>query len=121
MPASSNKRHYSRLPFIGQAKLLTHDGEHRTMVEDISLKGAMVHFAAANPLHVGESCQLHLTLSPEDALVMWTKVAHVNGLQAGLHCEAIDIDSMTHLRRMVELNSGDYALLERELAQMVTG
>ena len=121
MPASPNKRHYSRLPFIGQAKLLTHEGEHRTMVEDISLKGAMVRFSALNPLRVGESCQLHLTLSPEDALVMWTKVAHVNGLQAGLHCEAIDIDSMTHLRRMVELNSGDYALLERELAQMVAG
>lgn len=121
MSDNSNRRHFSRLPFIGQAKLLTHDGEHRTMVEDISLKGAMVHFAAFNPLRIGDSCQLHLALSAAESLVMWTKVVHVNELQAGLHCEAIDLDSMTHLRRMVELNSGDPALLERELGQMISG
>ena len=70
MPVTDNKRHYSRLPFIGQAKLLTHDGEHRTMVEDISLKGAMVRFSALNPLRVGDPCQLHLSLSAEESLVM---------------------------------------------------
>ena len=38
---------------------------------------------------------------------------------AGLHCLAIDIDSVTHLRRLVELNLGDPALLEREVSALV--
>jgi hypothetical protein len=37
------------------------------------------------------------------------------GDQVRLACDHIDIDSMTHLRRLVELNIGDSSLLEREL------
>jgi hypothetical protein len=38
-----------------------------------------------------------------------------------LLCESIDLDSITHLRRLVELNAGDPALLERELTALVAG
>jgi len=33
----------------------------------------------------------------------------------GLSCREIDLDSITHLRRLVALNLGDEALLDREL------
>jgi hypothetical protein len=36
----------------------------------------------------------------------------------GLHCRHIDIESLAHLRRLIELNLGDPALLERELAAL---
>jgi hypothetical protein len=32
----------------------------------------------------------------------------------------MEIDSITHLRRLVELNLGDEALLERELEQLLS-
>jgi len=32
----------------------------------------------------------------------------------------IDVDSMTHLRRLIELNLGDPTLLERELKALVS-
>lgn len=46
-------------------------------------------------------------------------MAHCNGEQAGLLCLTIDIDSVTHLRRLVELNLGDTDLLERELSHLI--
>ena len=36
----------------------------------------------------------------------------------GMVCRHIDVDSISHLRRLVELNLGDEALLERELAAL---
>jgi hypothetical protein len=50
---------------------------------------------------------------------MWTKVMHVEGRHVGLRCESIDLDSITHLRRLVELNSGDPGLLDRELGSLM--
>ena len=41
---------------------------------------------------------------------------HNNAL--GFRCEHIDIDSMTHLKRLVELNLADEALLHRELSAL---
>jgi hypothetical protein len=36
----------------------------------------------------------------------------------GFVCQYIDLDSISHLRRLVELNLGDGSLLERELAAL---
>jgi len=35
-----------------------------------------------------------------------------------LRCLSIDLDSITHLRRLLELNLGDPQLVERELLQL---
>jgi hypothetical protein len=45
-------------------------------------------------------------------------IAHLEGTQVGLRCDSIDIDSLTHLRRLVELNVGDEAILQRELSAL---
>jgi hypothetical protein len=37
-----------------------------------------------------------------------------------LLCHSIDIDSVTHLRRLVELNLGNADLLQRELSALVS-
>ncbi len=38
--------------------------------------------------------------------------------ELGLRCEDIDVDSITCLRRLVELNLGEPELLERELSAL---
>jgi hypothetical protein len=111
-------RRFLRLPFVAQALVLTHSGHLAVKIEDISLKGALVTFTTYNPLKVGESCQLQLELASDTTIVMWGSVAHAEGLQAGLRCEAIDLDSMTHLRRLVELNAGDVNLLDRDYVSL---
>ncbi|MCX8018285.1 MAG: PilZ domain-containing protein, partial [Rhodocyclaceae bacterium] len=71
------------------------------------------------PGRLGEHCQLRLPLGPEATISMSATIAHLAGRHVGLHCDSIDLDSVTHLRRLVELNAGDASLLERELAALV--
>ena len=55
----------------------------------------------------------------EDCISMTAGIAHVDGNRAGLLCRSIDLDSVTHLRRLIELQLGDPALLERDLAELI--
>jgi hypothetical protein len=49
---------------------------------------------------------------------MDVSVAHVEDQHIGFRCEHIDLDSITHLRRLVELNVGDTDILYRELSAL---
>ena len=49
---------------------------------------------------------------------MSTHWVHHNNGYTGLRCDSIDLDSVTHLRRLIELQLGDPALLERDLAEL---
>jgi hypothetical protein len=51
---------------------------------------------------------------------METRVTHIEGRYAGLDCHNIDLDSVTHLRRLVEFNLGSEELLERELSALLS-
>jgi len=47
------------------------------------------------------------------------ELKHVEGDHLGFKCQYIDLDSVTHLKRLVELNLGDPEMLEREFAHMI--
>jgi len=49
---------------------------------------------------------------------MEVRLAHSRDGLLGFECRAIDLDSLSHLRRLVELNLGDARLLDRELAAL---
>ena len=66
-------------------------------------------------------CQITIPLAETgNHIAMSTEVAHVHGLHTGLLCRGIDLDSVTHLRRLIELQLGDPALLERDLGELTT-
>jgi hypothetical protein len=100
-------------------RLTTHDGQAFAQLLDISLKGALLETGQVWHGKPGEECRLALELAPNATITMWTKVMHVEGRHVGLRCESIDLDSVTHLRRLVELNSGDPAILDREFASLI--
>jgi hypothetical protein len=68
---------------------------------------------------MGEQCQLRLDLAPGTTISMWGTVVHIDGQQLGLRSDSIDLDSITHLRRLVELNAGDPEMLEREISLLI--
>jgi hypothetical protein len=49
---------------------------------------------------------------------MRCKVAREDDERVGLQCTDIGIESVTHLRRMMELNTGDPELVNREFSQL---
>lgn len=115
MVSAADRRHFWRAAFHSGARLIDRSGTSSVELLDISLKGALVEVPPQWRGEAGETCQLKLTLAEDAFITMRASVAHVEGQFVGLRCESIDLDSITHLRRLVELNSGDPALLDREL------
>jgi len=91
------------------------------MLDDISLKGALLEVPPGWKGRVGDAYHLKLRLggNVNDTIIMWGRLTHLDGNKVGLLCESIDLDSITHLRRLVELNAGDPALLEREMSALL--
>ena len=117
--ATDLRRHFSRIPFHSDARLHLPHGVHVIRVLDLALKGALVEALDAFPVALGDVCSLVLPLNETgEKIVMKGLVAHLDGARIGLECQHIDVDSLTNLRRLVELNLGDASLVDRELAHL---
>lgn len=117
---NTNRRLFSRIAFHAPADLITGKGQEAAVVLDLSLKGALVRLAPGHKIAAGENCTLRVRLGDLDASIrMQGVITHGEGQYFGLACHDIDLDSATHLRRLVELNLGEPALLERELSALV--
>lgn len=118
---TQERRNFWRVAFISPAQLQDESGRiYRGQLHDLSLKGALLAVAADDDgaERLGQSgtrLQLQLALSDEVTIRMQTTLMHRHERLLGLRCDAIDLDSVTALRRLVELNADDPALLDREL------
>lgn len=119
---TDDRRRYSRIAFNAGGRLSLAGRDIEGHVLDLSLKGALVHIRGeVRGLDVGVACALHVDLDELGGQIrMQGTITHVAGQQLGLTCRAIDIDSATHLRRLVELNLGSADLLDRELSALVS-
>lgn len=118
---TSNRRQFSRIHFQSAAKLLLSNGEFAVELIDLSLKGALVRPLGELVAAMGSDCTLQISLDDQDSAIRMacTVVHHEAGLY-GLTCREIDLDSITHLRRLVALNLGDETLLEREFSLLIS-
>ena len=123
MTQVNERRKFWRAAFNAPVKLVREVAAVDAMLDDISLKGALLEVPPGWPGKVGDPCQIKLRLGGgEDMkIAMSGRITHVAGRKIGMSCESIDLDSITHLRRLVELNAGDPALLERELSALLAG
>jgi len=115
---AENRRHFSRIPFTATGQLSTVSARYEVQLLDISLQGALVNLPATAQVELGEPCLLALQLG-DVSIKMAAELAHVAGQQVGLQCRSIDLESISHLRRLVEVNLGNSRLLERELKALV--
>jgi hypothetical protein len=112
-------RRFSRVPFLTDSRLVLGGVATDCHLVDVSLKGALVEVPAAYRLGVGAGGTLEIRLGPAEACItMAVECAHRGGDRLGLRCASIDLDSMVHLRRLLELNLGDATLVERELLSL---
>ncbi|MDZ7752335.1 MAG: PilZ domain-containing protein [Gammaproteobacteria bacterium] len=116
------KRRFSRVPFA-MAVTVAGDGPPcRATLLDISLHGALVECPPGEGPELDSRGTLTLPLDDgETRIVMDFTVAHRDSERLGLRCEGIDVDSITHLKRLVALNLGDPEAVYRELAHLVGG
>lgn len=118
-PIAAGLRHFSRVPFDGQAYLRNDTMVWQCQLIDVSLKGALITRPEDWQGSKGETYTLELLLGDDQPVIrMAATVAHAQQERIGLHCDHIDIDSITQLRRLIELNLGEPEILERELAAL---
>jgi len=118
--SSTDHRQHQRILFDAGASLLRGDNNWESSVIDISLKGALIRSPDNWNGDIGDKMQLQIHLNDAETsnIYMHVTVAHSENDHIGFHCDDIDIDSITHLRRLVELNLGDEELLSRELTHL---
>lgn len=118
---AKEKRHFQRIFYKAEAMLVSDTCTLPCRVIDISLKGCLLGFDMPWSGSVEALYTLMLNLSDEVQISMKLSFSHGVGTQIGFRCDHIDIDSMTNLRRLVELNLGDSNLLTRDLNALTSG
>ncbi len=117
--SESERRNYSRVPF--QAEVLMQSGheEWSCNLVDISLKGMLVEPPENIDIETDKPCAIALFLGENASIHARVNITHVNDNgNWGLRWLHIDIDGLKHLRRLLELNMPEPALLNRELAEL---
>lgn len=109
-------RQYARIPFAAQVVLHVQGQTLKVHLLDIALKGALVQTNTLQPLKLHEKCRLDLPLADDgEGVTMSGAIVHLDHQHVGIACNNMDLTSLTRLRRLIELNTGDVEMMDREL------
>jgi len=115
---SSDRRVFSRIQFDAWAELRQGERHWRAPVVDLSLKGLLVREPEDWQIDSQLPVRAAIQLANQATIQMSVRQRHNTQGQIGFECEFIDLDSISNLRRLVELNLGDPELLERQLGAL---
>ena len=119
----TEQRHFSRIPFDAEVRITNpqDNSTYTAQLLDISLKGALTTQPDTSDTEVSKTYQLELLITAsgnEIRLQMDASIVHMEDGRIGFQYQNMDIDTATHLHRLVELNLGDEKQMEKELAEL---
>ncbi|WP_299179977.1 PilZ domain-containing protein [uncultured Neptuniibacter sp.] len=110
------RRRFTRIDFDAKTELVSEGGSWDVQLHDISFNGILVKSDQTLPFKKGDQVTAVIHLLGDDITIRTPcTLAHDQAQEYGFLIENLDLDSLTLLRRLVELNLGDEELLEREL------
>lgn len=120
------KRQFSRAPFDAHGVLVRGEMRADMSIENVSLKGARVLLQSqpTPAFREGESVTLEIHLSHStvtiraEATVIRIEETESSGIRVGLRFITIDLDSMIHLRRLLEFNGDGAEDIATELGRL---
>ena len=111
------RRIFCRVQFVADVRLTFENKVFAGELLDLSLKGALMRPTAEFPIAVGHKGELSFFLTSSETTLQFTvELVHTHEKHLGFRFLSEDIDSITHLRRLIELNVGDDAPVTHELA-----
>jgi hypothetical protein len=109
------KRDYHRVPFKCHSKISIVDRCYACELIDISLRGVLLEIDSEDKIGLGSLCQIDIAFASCDIHLQFDgKLVHQEKNHYGFRIESLEVDSLTHLRRLLELNYGDADEIERE-------
>ncbi|WP_354625231.1 PilZ domain-containing protein [Psychromonas sp. MME2] len=120
----SEKRKFSRVHFTGQcflSEIINNEVvQWQSELLDISLKGALVKAIDDFTYNVDKAIKLNLNLEGSDVTLEISGVlCHQENGFIGIKFVTLDIESITHLKRLIQLNVADSAIMDREISQLI--
>lgn len=114
------RRKYSRvaLDLSGRLESEVQSKSYLVHIRDVSLKGAFVelcNFESDPHMFRGQKYKLVIELQATTKIIMHMVCRHVIEKKLGLECTRIDPESISLLKRLVEMNVGRSDILNREL------
>jgi PilZ domain-containing protein len=116
----SEHRLFHRIKFVVKTDVEINGTSCEAVLVDISLKGALVAFPQEIHPEMGLPCQLTIHLNNSDIKLPFAgEVIHTHENLTGIKFTRVDIDSMIHLRRLLELNTADPDQVRSELFSLI--
>ncbi|ART79999.1 PilZ domain-containing protein [Oceanisphaera avium] len=117
----AERRIFTRVEFSSPAWIITLDGEqHSVLVQDLSIHGALLKVTEPWQAELNAPLELRLSLDGEHKqIIMQARQRFHQHECIGIECELLDIESASRLRRLMELNLGEEALLLRQFEELL--
>ncbi len=112
---STDKRRFNRILYQSDVQLTQGGQSALCEILDLSLKGCLLTLPEEWSSSLSDHYKLSINLSDESQIEMQLTLAYHKGNKGGFYCDKIDLNSISQLRRLIELNLGDSQLLERDL------
>jgi hypothetical protein len=112
---NNDNSQYHRIFYKAEATLSSDEKTWPCEITDLSLKGCLLRLELPWEENLEKIYTLTLHLPEQSNITMALTATHVVGNNVVFKCEHIDIDSISRLCRLIELNLGDSKLLERDL------
>ncbi len=114
----TERRSYNRIPFNAEILMQCGNEEWSCNLIDISLKGMLVEPPENLEIDITKPCGMALFLSDDISIHARVNIIRSQDGNWGLKWLQIDANSLQHLRRLIELNTNDPAMLKREISEL---
>lgn len=119
MPTSAlERRRFQRIQFDADTRLLQDGRCWNVELCDVSLRGLLVECPPGWDGDPDQPFTAEIDLTETLQIRMEVVLTRTDEGMLGFVCRHIDLESISHLRRLIELNLGDERSLERELAML---
>lgn len=118
----ADERRFRRVPFEAEVKVSFGRQTWNCQLLDIALKGALVESPTAMELSQGATVALKIILSGSPlTLAFEAQLAHREEDRYGFRFLHENLETLTHLRTLLELNTGDPEGIRSELLSWLKG
>lgn len=117
--STQERRKFSRVVLDWPVEIHHQDKSWPALLVDLSFRGVLLN---CENMSLDQDAKVHLHIHIPQSLLDLDLVAHVVrscGPIYALRLDAMGIDSMSEVRRVIELNLGDDSLLQREMEQLL--
>ncbi len=114
----TERRTYNRIAFNAEILMQCGDVEWSCNLLDISLRGMLVEPPENLDIDITKPCGMALFLGEGVSIHARVTIIRSDNGNWGLKWLQIDVSSLQHLRRLIELNTSNPAMLMRELSEL---